>query len=323
MRKAFLVVATLLAAAATAAAHGATDVNQGDAIRARRAAAAQDLARRYFAAYDARDVAAAKALLAPEMKIVGFDARERNVAALLEDIAAASASPPPYRELGDFEVIDAGAVIVIAFDNRITAQSAGETHETVRHRESWVLKPTPGGLRAIWATDSIDGAGPDPHYVPPTTNAATPTGPAAQEQAAADFIARFFDAYIGRRAEEMKALFLPNAKFVFPNAQETSIAAMAEQQAAHPEPPRQYARPENGGHFLDHFEVVHAGAAMVVAFDNHVTDWRSGHPEREEHVFRESWVIRNTAAGLRDVWVAISLYGNAPPRAAAREESHE
>jgi ketosteroid isomerase-like protein len=294
---------------AVSAAHSAEDTQK----------AAEDFARRFFAAYDAHNVAVASTLLAADMKIVAFDARERTASALLQDISAASGKSPPERELRDFEVIDAGAVIVVAFDNRVTSQKEGEAPTSLRYRESWVLKPIAGGLRAIWATYSVDGAQPDPHYLQPSPDAAARTGIAAGDQPAANFIARFFDAYIGRRPAEMKALFLPGSKFVFPNAQETSIEAMAQQQAG-PEPPQPFPRPKNGGHFLDHFEVLHAGPVMVVAFDNHVTDWRHGHPEREEHTFRESWVIKQTPSGLRDVWVAMSLYGSVPPAEGAAEK---
>jgi hypothetical protein len=329
MPKSLLIAATFIVAAATAGAQDTTKKTTQDGIQAPRTAtaqageetreAAEDFARRFFAACDADEVAAAKALLAPEMKIVAFDARERNVAALLHDVAAASASRPAKRELGNFEVIDAGALIVVAFDNRVTPQGAGETSGTVRMRESWVLKPTPAGLRAVWAVEAIEGAEPDPHFQP-GADAPAETKLSAQDQAAADFIAHFFDAYIGRRPEEMRSLFLPGSRFVFPTAEESSADAMAEHQTG-PEPPQKYPRPKNGGHFLDHFEVLHVGPAMVVAFDNHVTDWRSGHPEREEHVFRESWVIKDTPAGLRDVWVAIALYGNSPPPRAAKAKS--
>jgi hypothetical protein len=279
--------------------------------------AAEEFARRFFAAYDTRDVAVAKALLAPDMKILAFDGQERNVAALLKDIAA-SPSPAPKRELGNFEVFDAGSVIVVAFDDRVTAQ--GAPSGSLRSRESWVLKPTPAGLRAIWATYAVEGAEPASQDSHPAVES-PPAALSAQDQAAADFIAHFFDAYIGRRLDEMKALFLPGSRFVFNSAQESNIDAMAAQLASTPTPTLKYERPKNGGHFLDHFEFLHAGSATVMAFDNHVTAWRTGHPELEEHTFRESWVLKQTPDGLRAVWSALTMHGSVLPHGTAAEKS--
>jgi ketosteroid isomerase-like protein len=323
----FLVAATLAVGA-----QAAVKTSQDDGVETRnvpatsgegetRKAAAEDFARRFFAAYDAHDVKAAKTLLAPDMKVLGIDASERDVAALLKDIAAASASPAPKRELGNFEVVDAGALIVVAFDNRVTSQGAGEGSKSLRYRESWVLKSTPAGLRAVWATYALEGAEPDTRYQPGAEASPDDTKLSAQDQPAADFIKRFFAAYIGRRPDEMRSLFLPGSKFVFPDASESSIEPMAEHQTG-PAPPQKYPRPDNGGQIVDHFEVLHVGPAMVVVFDNNVTDWRAGHPERVEHTFRESWILKETPGGLRDVWVAMSLYGNSAPRQTGEAKSH-
>jgi ketosteroid isomerase-like protein len=332
MHKPLLTSATFLVAAALAAgAPAAIKTSQNDDADAPKAAAApgagesrkraaEDFARRFFAAYDAHDVKAARALLAPGMKVLDFDAREHDVAALLKDIAAAWVSPAPKRELGNFEVVDAGALIVVAFDNRVTSQGAGEGSGSRRYRESWVLKPTPAGLRAVWATYALEGAAPDTHYQPGAEASPDETKLSAQDQPAADFIKRFFAAYIGRRPDEMRSLFLPGSKFVFPDAGESSVDPMAEHQTG-PAPPQKYPRPENGGQIVDHFEVLHVGPAMVVAFDNNVTDWRAGHPERVEHTFRESWILKETPDGLRDVWVAMSLYGNSAPHPAGEATS--
>jgi ketosteroid isomerase-like protein len=328
--KVLSIAAVSLVAAATVGAQGtAKPAGQASGTQASTAPAApadaasrkaaEEFARHFFAAYDARNVAAAKALLAPEMKILAFDGQERNVAALLEGISASS-SPPPKRELGNFEVFDAGSVIVVAFDDRVTAQGAGAPSGSIRYRESWVLKPTPAGLRAIWATYGAEGVEPASNDSHPAVES-PPAALSAQDQAAADFIAHFFDAYIGRRLEEMKALFLPGSRFLLDTAEETSIDAMAAQLAASPQPTYKYERPKNGGHFLDHFEFLHAGSATVVAFDNHVTAWRTGHPELEEHTFRESWVLKQTPDGLRAVWSALTIYGTVLPHGTAAEKS--
>jgi hypothetical protein len=319
MHKALLISATLLTAAAggapaaikTSQDEGAETPNIPAAPVAEETRnAAEDFVRRFFKAYDARDVAAAGALLAPEMKFVAIDARERDVAALLEDAGAGSHSAAPKRELGNFEVIGAGPLTVVTFEDRVASRKAGAS---LRHRETWILKPTPAGLRAVRAVDSIKGANIDPHYVPPKIIAPDEVKLSAQDQPAADFLARFFDAYLGRRPDEMRSMFVPGSRFTLPNGEESSVDEMAKRQTG-PAPPHKYPRPKNGGHFLDHYEIQHVGSAMIVVFDHHVTDWTAGHPERESLAYRETWVLEETPAGLRDVWAALAVYGNAPPR---------
>ena len=56
------------------------------------------------------------------------------------------------------------------------------------------------------------------------------------------------------------------------------------------------------------YEVIHAGSVEIVSFDNHVIEWRFGHPDTE-HVFRETWMLKEMPGGPKVAWAAYSLYG--------------
>jgi hypothetical protein len=280
------------------------------AVPSAQAQDAENFARSFFAAYDARDAAAISGLFEPGAQIVHFSGEQTDIPTLLKLIASApSAAARPKRVLSHFEVLDAAPLIIVAFDNQVTTAEVGGVAKTFKYRESWFLKPTSTGLRAVWATYAMYGSG----FGPNSNRPAAPGGDrpplSPGDEPAAAFVDRFFYLYGHNQLDPIKPLFIPGAKLVHFEGTEQDIDTFIKDAAAHPLPAYDTQSPKRAP--FDHFDVRHFGDLVLIVFDNHVRHWRQGHPETE-HAFRENWLLKQTPGGLRAVWVAYGLYGAVP-----------
>ena len=270
---------------------------------------AEGFVRAFFTAYDARDLTVISAMFEPGAQIVHFTGVQTDVPTMVKMIEA---SPPsamrPKRVLGGFETVDSGPLTLVAYDNAVTAPVGGVS-KTYKYRETWFLKSTPAGLRAVWVTYNLYGSG----FGPKTNRPAAPGRDrpplSSQDEPAAAFVDRFFYLYGHNQLGPIKSLFMPGAKLVHTEGTEQDIDTFLKDAAANPIP--NSGTPPAKKPPFDHFDVRHFGDLVLIVFDNHVTHWREGHPETE-HAFRENWLLKQTPGGLRAVWVSYGLYGAVP-----------
>ena len=278
------------------------------AVTGTQAQAAENFVRSFFAAYDARNVTVISGMFEPDAQIVHFTGVQTDVPAMVKLIAASPAAPI-QRVLDNFEVVDAGSLTVVVYDNQVSATAAGGVSKTYKYRETWFLRPTPAGLRAAWVTYNLYGSG----FGPKTNRPAAPGGDrpplSSQDEPAAAFVERFFYLYGHNQLGSIRPLFAPGAKLVHTEGTEQDIDTFLKDAAAHPVPSADKSSPKKPP--FDHFDVRHFGDLVLIVFDNHVTHWRDGHPETE-HAFRENWLLKQTPGGLRAVWVSYGLYGAVP-----------
>ena len=268
--------------------------------------------RRIFAAIDAHDKTTFDSMVTADAEMVDTHAKQTPL------VQRFNGEPGPRTNfthlLSHFEVAGAGPVDVVAFDDSVSVAKDRRSRKRFRYRESWILVSSPAGLHAVWATYALKGT---ENY-----DATRPSFPGrdrqhlddARDEAAAEFVEHFFDTFSARRADEMTALFLPNAKVVHFTGDEQSIPAMAKMIATASNPVPKYPKPKTVP--FDNFTFRHFGDVTLIVFDNHVSHWRDGHPEIE-HTFRENWLLEQTTHGLRDVWAAYSIYsGDSTPKRA-------
>lgn len=260
--------------------------------------------RHMFAAIDARDKTTFDNMVAADAEMVDTQSKQTPL------FDRFNGEPGGLKNsthlLSHFEVVDAGPVEVVAFDDTVSVAADHGSGQISKYRESWILAPSPAGLHAVWATYTLKGAEKDE-----ATRRTFPRGDRphlndARNEAAANFVEHFFDTFSARRVKEMTALFRPNAKVVHCTGDEQSIPAMATMVATAPNPAPKYPKPKTVP--FDNFTFRHFGDVTLIVFDNHVSHWRDGHPEIE-HTFRENWLLKQTPDGLRDVWAAYSIYG--------------
>jgi hypothetical protein len=121
---------------------------------------AADFIERFFYTYPHFQAMETKALFLPGAKIVHYNGEEQSVEALTTSMVARGVSqfkyPWPARSqmFGRYEVVHAGPVMVVTFDNHVLQWRFGNPGRENAFRETWILKQTPEGLKAVWAAYS-------------------------------------------------------------------------------------------------------------------------------------------------------------------------
>ncbi len=258
--------------------------------------AAKNFVRHFFAARDAGDVAAVKAMVDPDAKIIGAQAQEVPFTDLLKG------GKPLIRQLSHYEIVRIAPVTMVFFED-----AEFESTGSATYMESWFLKDTPAGLKAIWGTYSVEGAIHGPTTTRPVADVPIASGLSPRDQKIADVPERFFDVYTRYLPAETQALFLPGAKIVHDDGSIMPIPQLIDYLTVHDLPVFRNSPPARSQMYGNR-EIIHAGPVAIISFDNHVNEWRFGHPDTE-HVFRETWMLEEMPGGPKAAWVAYSLYG--------------
>jgi hypothetical protein len=133
---------TIVAVAAVVVASSAPAPNTPDAEGA-------TFVKSFFRALDRRDLHAVREAFAPEATIVHDDGVQQTVAELVATIRKAKTWDPRRRTINSCRTQSYGAVLVVGCLNRVEFLPKGHKAETYTYNETWVLKRTPAGLRAV------------------------------------------------------------------------------------------------------------------------------------------------------------------------------
>lgn len=139
MHKSLLLNVFALAATSGAVAHQAPAAN---------AAPATQFVRNFFHAFDDRDIPRIRAAFIPTATIVHDDGVEQTVPQLIDAVSSANHWYPRTRKI-DCDVKESGKIVVVGCFNNVTFKRPDGAQKTVAYNETWVLRHTEAGLKAV------------------------------------------------------------------------------------------------------------------------------------------------------------------------------
>jgi ketosteroid isomerase-like protein len=112
-------------------------------------APATQFVRDFFAAFDRRDIPAIRRTFAADATIVHDDGVEQTVPELIAAVTNAEHWYSRTRKIDDCHVTKEGKIIIAGCVNRVTFKRPDGREHSVAYDETWILRRTHDGLKAI------------------------------------------------------------------------------------------------------------------------------------------------------------------------------